>query len=201
MLFVTQNLTEFHWRKRSLHTRNSHFQRAKRVFLIWAFPQIPPPLGNAWFDWISQKETKATHDKRPFSTRETRFPKTPKDAQTENFETFFWKLAKLTEEVAGDRVGYRKTHKIKTLKPYISLFKILLILVMIVWLKFLNLWKWTTLALGDPTRKFSIRKWRAGRRFRAPGVLGSLGLPRRFAPWAPLRGAASGKKKCLKIFN
>ena len=89
---------------------------------------MPPPLGNAWFDWISQKETKATYDKRPFSTRETRFPKTPKDAQTENFETFFWKLAKLTEEVAGGRVGYRKTHKIQTLNPYISLFKILLIL-------------------------------------------------------------------------
>ena len=58
--------------------------------------------------------------------------KTPKDAQTENFETFFWKLAKLTEEVAGTRVGYRKTHKIQTLKPYISLLKILLILFRIV---------------------------------------------------------------------
>ena len=54
--------------------------------------------------------------------------KTRKDAQTENFETFFWKLAKLTEEIAGLRVGYQKTHKIQTLKPYISLFKILLIL-------------------------------------------------------------------------
>ena len=54
--------------------------------------------------------------------------KTPKDAQTENFETFFWKLAKLPEEVAGARVGYQKTHKIQTLNPYISLFKILLIL-------------------------------------------------------------------------
>ena len=46
---------------------------------------------------------------------------------------FFWKLAKLTEELAGGRVGYRKTHKIQTLNPYISLFKRLLILIRIVW--------------------------------------------------------------------
>ena len=32
-----------------------------------AFPQIPPPLGNASFDWISQKETKSTYEKQPFS--------------------------------------------------------------------------------------------------------------------------------------
>ena len=39
-----------------------------------------------------------------------------------------WEIAKLPEEVAGPRVGYQKTHKIQTLNPYISLFKILLIL-------------------------------------------------------------------------
>ena len=74
----------------------------------------------------------------------------PKTRKQKILKLFFWKLAKLTEEVAGARVGYRKTHKIQTLKPYISLFKILLILFRIGWLKFLNLWKWTTLALGDP---------------------------------------------------
>ena len=64
--------------------------------------------------------------------------KTRKDAQrraNRKFWNFFWKLAKLTEEAAGPRVGYRKTHKIQTLKPYISLFKILLILFRIVCLK------------------------------------------------------------------
>ena len=33
MIFVTQNLIDFQERKRSLHTKNGHFQRAKRVFL------------------------------------------------------------------------------------------------------------------------------------------------------------------------
>ena len=38
MIFVTQNLIDFQERKQSLHTKNGHFQRAKRVFLIWALP-------------------------------------------------------------------------------------------------------------------------------------------------------------------
>ena len=53
--------------------------------------------------------------------------KTRKDAQrraNRKVWNFFWKLAKLTEEVAGDRVGYRKTHKIQNLNPYISLFDV-----------------------------------------------------------------------------
>ena len=57
--------------------------------------------------------------------------KTRKAAQrraNRKFWNLFWKFAKLTGEVAGARVGYQKTHKIQTLKPYISLFKILLIL-------------------------------------------------------------------------
>ena len=37
--------------------------------LIWA-----NDVCNAKFDWFSRKETKSTYEKRPFSTRETRFP-------------------------------------------------------------------------------------------------------------------------------
>ena len=37
--------------------------------LIWA-----NAICNAKFNWISLKETKSTYEKRPFSTRETRFP-------------------------------------------------------------------------------------------------------------------------------
>ena len=43
------------------------FSTRETRFLIWAFPQIPPPLGNASFDWILLKETKSTYEKQPFS--------------------------------------------------------------------------------------------------------------------------------------
>ena len=52
--------TKSTYEKRPFSTRESRF-------LIWAFPQIPPPLGNASFDWILLKETKSTYEKQPFS--------------------------------------------------------------------------------------------------------------------------------------
>ena len=47
----------------------------------------------------------------------------PKTRKQKNFKTFFWRLAKLTEELAGGRVGYRKTHKIQTLNPILAYLK------------------------------------------------------------------------------
>ena len=47
----------------------------------------------------------------------------PKTRKQKDFKTFFWRLAKLTEELAGGRVGYRKTHKIQTLNPILAYLK------------------------------------------------------------------------------
>ena len=41
MRFVTQNLIGFQERKRSLHTKNSHFQRARRVSSYERFRKYP----------------------------------------------------------------------------------------------------------------------------------------------------------------
>ena len=61
---------KFDWFSRketkSTYEKRPFSTRATR-FLIWAFPQIPPPLGNASFDWILLKETKSTYEKQPFS--------------------------------------------------------------------------------------------------------------------------------------
>ena len=58
--WLSRKETKSTYEKRPFSTRESRF-------LIWAFPQIPPPLGNASFDWILLKETKSTYEKQPFS--------------------------------------------------------------------------------------------------------------------------------------
>ena len=59
--------------------------------------------------------------------------KTPKDAQTEKFYNFFLKTCKINRGTCGGPGRIQKNPQNSDPKPYISLSKILLILIRIVW--------------------------------------------------------------------